>query len=168
MFVRFRDAGRRLQVSLVETHRADGKVRHEHISSLGSIVMPMSVAGRIAFWRSLHERLVRLSNRLGGDNHGEVLGAVHERIPMVTLDEQRALQLENAKLDAEHWSRIRNLHAGTAEDHKRLAATVASTIVNLEGEVEQAAGHAKAAQERVERIERGENVDGGLQDPQTR
>jgi|SRR5262244_2412646 len=46
MFVRFRDAGRRLQVSLVETRRADGKVRHEHIASLGSIVMPTTVLSR--------------------------------------------------------------------------------------------------------------------------
>jgi len=64
MFVRFRQNTYRLQVSLVKTRRADGKVRHEHIASLGSIVMPMTVAGRIAFWRSLHERLARLSNLL--------------------------------------------------------------------------------------------------------
>jgi hypothetical protein len=37
MFVRFRETGRRLQCSLIETRRVDGKVRHEHIASLGSI-----------------------------------------------------------------------------------------------------------------------------------
>jgi hypothetical protein len=40
MFTRFRQAGHRLQVSLVETRRADGRVRHEHVASLGSIRDP--------------------------------------------------------------------------------------------------------------------------------
>jgi len=31
--------------------------------------------------------------------HGKVLGEVHARIPMVTADEQRALQMENAEAD---------------------------------------------------------------------
>jgi hypothetical protein len=37
MFVRFRQTPRRLQASLVETRRSNGKVRHEHIASLGSV-----------------------------------------------------------------------------------------------------------------------------------
>ena len=37
MFVRFRQTAYRLQVSLVETRRAEGKVKHEHVASLGSI-----------------------------------------------------------------------------------------------------------------------------------
>ena len=168
MFVRFRDAGLRLQVSLVETGRVNGKVRHEHIASLGSILMPPTVASRIIFWCQLHERLARLSNRIDGEAQGKILGAVHQRIPMVTPDEQRALQLENAKADAEQWSNIHNLHAGTVEEHKGFAAKVASTIASAERNAEQVAAQAKEAQERVERIERGENVEGGLQDPLTR
>ena len=60
----------RLQLSLIETRRCDGKVRHEHIASLGS-----SVAERIAFWTRLHERLAKLANRVdaatqtGGNGH---------------------------------------------------------------------------------------------------
>jgi hypothetical protein len=37
LFVRFRRSPYRLQVSIVETRRVGGKVRHEHIVSLGSI-----------------------------------------------------------------------------------------------------------------------------------
>ena len=113
-------------MSLVETGRVNGKVRHEHIASLGSILMPPTVASRIIFWCQLHERLARLSNRIDGEAQGKILGAVHERIPMVTPDEQRALQLENAKADAEQWSNIHNLHAGTVEEHKGFAAKVAT------------------------------------------
>jgi hypothetical protein len=168
MFVRFRETPYRLQLSLVETRRADGKVRHEHVASLGSIETPPTVADRVAFWARLHERLARLSNRLDGEAQGKVLGAVHARVPMVTADEQRVLQLENAKADAGQWSRLHGMHAATVEDHKALAATVAASIAEGESDVAQTAASAKAAQERVERIERGENVEGGLGRPATR
>jgi hypothetical protein len=48
MFTRFRQTRHRLQVSLVETRRLNGKVRHEHVASLGSIETPPSVPERIA------------------------------------------------------------------------------------------------------------------------
>jgi hypothetical protein len=88
MFVRFRETPYGLQVSLVRTHREGGKVRHEHIAGLGAIVIPASAADRIDFWRRLHGRLSALSYRIG-DEQGQILGAVHERIPMPTPDEQR-------------------------------------------------------------------------------
>jgi hypothetical protein len=113
MFVRFRQPAQRLQASLVETRRSNGKVRYEHIAGLGSIVTPSSVADRIAFWNRLHERLVKLSNRVDVDTEGKVLGAVHARIPMPTVDEQRAVQLENARAERdgqakERIARIKN------------------------------------------------------------
>jgi hypothetical protein len=50
MFARFRQRQNRLFVSLVEARRADGKVRQEHIASLGSIDIEQSLAERLAFW----------------------------------------------------------------------------------------------------------------------
>src|SRR5262245_21762484 len=101
MLVHFRETPYGLAMSLVETHRENRRVRHEHIASLGSIETPPSVTARIEFWRGLHERLDQLSNRLDAETRGKVMGAVHARVPMVTPDEQRALRLENAKGDAE-------------------------------------------------------------------
>src|SRR5260370_28434408 len=98
MFVRFRQA-RRLQVSLIETRRVDGKVRHEHVSGLGTIDVPPSVADRVEFWRQLHERLGQLSNRLDAATQAKGLGDVHAKIPMVTSEETRALHLHNAEAD---------------------------------------------------------------------
>jgi len=43
----------------VETRRFGGKVRHEHIASLGSIETPLSVPNRVGFWRRAHERLAK-------------------------------------------------------------------------------------------------------------
>jgi hypothetical protein len=72
-------------------------VHHEHVASLGTIEVPLSVAARIAFWEALHERLRKLGNRVDAETQAKVLGAVHARIPMVTADEQAALQIENAE-----------------------------------------------------------------------
>jgi hypothetical protein len=168
MFVRFRESGRRLHLSLVETRRTNGKVQHEHIASLGSLEIPQTIPGRLTFWQQLHGRLARLANRLNGEAQGKVLAAVHARIPMVTLDEQRALQLENAKADANFWEGLHGAQTATVEDHKGLAATTAAAIAQGEKAAAELAGKAETARERVERIEHGENVEGGLHKQWTR
>jgi hypothetical protein len=90
MFARFRQTPNRLQVSIVEPRRLAGKVRGEHVASLGSIETPLSVAGRIAFWQRVNDRLAKLSNRIDPEMQGKIRGDLHARIPMVTIDEQRA------------------------------------------------------------------------------
>jgi hypothetical protein len=165
MFVRFREKGDRLQLSLIETRRNDGKVQHEHIASLGAVPTPPSVADRIAFWQHLHERLGKLANRVNAEAQGKVLGAIHAKVPMVTADEQRALQLENAKADAQFWDNMTGLHASTVEDHKGLVAVAERKIASREAERATAAEHAAKARDRVARIERGEDVQGGLGEP---
>ena len=123
MFVRLRQPPRgRLQLSLVEARRHGGKVRHEHIASLGSVPVPPTVADRLAFWAGLHGRLARLGNRLDPEAQGNVLGAVHARVPMVTAAEQRDLQLANAKADAQYWDGMAGTHAEQAEGEKGVAA----------------------------------------------
>ena len=114
-FVRFRQTPSRLQVSLVEGRRVGGKVRHEHIASLGSILVPATIADRVAFWRLLHERLAKLSNRIGADEQGKILGAIHARIPMVTIDELRTLQRENAQADEKFCAGLRGMNTELAE-----------------------------------------------------
>lgn len=91
MFVRFRETPYGLQVSLIQTRREGGKVRHEHIAGLGAITVPTSAADRIAFWRRLHDRLSALSNRIV-DEQSKILDAVDERIPMPTPDELRDVE----------------------------------------------------------------------------
>src|SRR5215208_4795115 len=115
MFTRFRQGDYRLQVSLVETRRVDGKVRHEHIASLGSIETPQTVEGRLAFWQRLHDRFAKLGNRVDAAMQGKLLGEVHARVPMVTLDEQRALQLERAEADERFWNGLRDMHQDQVE-----------------------------------------------------
>jgi hypothetical protein len=167
MFVRFRQSERRLQASLVETHRIGGKVRHEHIASFGSVEMPLSVEGRIAFWQRLHERLAKLSNRVDAAAQAKILGDVHARIPMVTLDEQRALQLENAKADEQFWSNLHDVHAGTVEDHRGLARTVANAVAAGQAEMAKTAEARDAAKARRERLPRGEDVGEGFRKAHT-
>jgi hypothetical protein len=87
MFVRFRAGRRRLALSLVETTRIDGGVRHDHIASLGSVDSPPTLRGRIAFWARLNGRLTALGNRLGPDDQTKIMDAIHARIPIPTIDD---------------------------------------------------------------------------------
>jgi hypothetical protein len=167
VFVRFRETPHRLQLSLVETRRIDGKVRHEHVASLGSIAVPASTADRIVFWQRLHARLARLSNRVDAEAQAKILGSVYARIPMPNADEQRALQLENAKADQNFWNTVADLHGGTLADQQHLKGAVERTIASGEGEIAKAKENAAAAAERISSIERGEGVDGGLGKPLT-
>jgi hypothetical protein len=155
MFVRFRKSSRRLDASLVETRRVGGKVRQEHVASLGSIAVPATVADRVAFWPRLHARLAALSNRIDAEAQAKIFGSVHTRIPMPTIDEQRALQLQNAKTDADRWNGIESLHAATAADHKGLIAFAERAIEKHEAEAANATAIANAAKDRIARLERG-------------
>ncbi|MET3994892.1 hypothetical protein ABID65_006558 [Bradyrhizobium sp. S3.9.2] len=167
MFIRFRQTKTRLQASLLQSHRADGKVRHEHIAMLGTVDAPPSVAGRIVFWQRLHERMTQLGNRIDAAAQAKLLGDIHARIPMVTPDEQRTLQLDNAKADAQAWDTIADLHAGTAGDHEHLIANAERVKATAAAEQAKAAAEAARAKDRIARIERGDNIDGGLGKPLT-
>jgi hypothetical protein len=162
MFVRFQQQGRRLQPSLMQTRRVDGKVRSEHIASLGSVDADVSVRARIAFWAKLPERLARLANRVGPDEHGKIYGALHARIPMVTVEEQRAVQQENAKDDERFWETLRDSGAGIVEGHKELIASAEAKIANAAPTLVEAEENVKTAKDRLERLKRGETVSGGL------
>jgi hypothetical protein len=160
MFVRFRSTARRLELALAETRRIGGKVKQEHVASLGSIPLPLTVGGRIAFWAQLHARLARLANRISGDDHNKILGAVHARVPIPTADEQRELQLENAKKDASFWGTLHGMHAAGIEQSKALSATAEKLNTKSAAGKAGAEAHLEAARERIARIERGEPVSG--------
>jgi hypothetical protein len=165
MFVRFRQTIRRLQCTLIETRRVAGKVRHEHIASLGSIEAPPSIADRVAFWAELHSRLFKLSNRVDANTQGRIFEQIHARIPMPTADEQRQLQKENAEADERFWSSLQHLNAAQAENHKGQLAKTQRTVADSEAAAKDAAANAGRAKERLAKIERGEDVAGGLGKP---
>ena len=117
MLVRFRQTDDRLQVRLVVTRRGAGRVRHEHVASLGAITLPLSVADRLAFWRGLHERLAKLSHRVDTETRAEILTAIHARVPIVTAAE-RSLETPRPTRGNVH-----DVDAATVRDKKSLIAT---------------------------------------------
>jgi hypothetical protein len=84
---------------------------------------------------------------------------------MVTPDEQRTIQLTNAESDERFWSNLHNMHAGTVAGQKALIATAEKAIACGAAEIAKADTNAKTARERVERLKKGESVDGGLGRP---
>jgi hypothetical protein len=164
MFVRFRHASSRLQVSLCESRRVGSRIRQEHVAALGTLAEPMTIAGRIAFWLELRQRLDRLSNRIG-DSQIKILDAVHARIPMAKIEEQRELQRQNAEADAKFWGSLEGLNRVTAEDNKGLAEMASSTAANAETLAQDAAKKVATAKERIARLNNGETLTGGLGTP---
>jgi hypothetical protein len=146
----------------MHTRRVAGKIQNEHIAGLGTVDADVSVRERIAFWTELPGRLARLANRVGPDDHPKIYSALHARIPMVTPDEQRTVQEENAKDGERFWGAIRNLNASSAEEHKGLIARAERKIAEQTASAAKAAERANEAKERLERLERGESVSGGL------
>jgi hypothetical protein len=166
MFVRFRQTRSRLQLSLIETRRFHGKVRHEHVASLGSITSPPSVADRIEFWARLFERLGKLSNRIGPEGQHKIFDAIHARVPMVTAEERQALQLEAARTNAKQWSAMRDHLAATAADKKGFAEKANAEAAAGKVAADTMDLSAKTAQAHAEAIERGETVEGAADKPE--
>jgi hypothetical protein len=63
--------------------RVDGKVRQSYVASLGSCALPLTNAGRTAFWGSVAARFGTLSNRIDPVTRAKLTGEIHARIPMV-------------------------------------------------------------------------------------
>jgi hypothetical protein len=162
MFVRFQQQGNRLQPSLMQSRRVDGKPRSEHIASLGSVDADLSLRGRLAFWAELPSRLSRLANRVGPEDHDKIIGALHARIPVVTVAEQQQIKKENAEEDERFWTDMRDKNASLVEGHKGVVALAERKIAEIAPQVETAAANAEAAKSRVKKIEQGEDVEGGL------
>lgn len=162
MFVRFRLQGNRLQASLAQSRRVGGKVQAEHIGALGSVDAGVSVRARLAFWAKLPQRLAALANRLGADEHPKVYAALHGRIPMVTAEEQRAVQEENFKDDERFWDAMRDLNAASVEEHKSLVASTEAKLKEHESAAADAGEKFETAKDRLQRLRRGESVAGGL------
>jgi hypothetical protein len=132
MFVKFRLSKYRLDVSLVSGSRINGKVRQQHVASLGSIKTPMTVAGRVAFWRSAHERLARLANRIG-DGESKIAVQIGARIPFCTMEDRQNVQASNAQAEERFGSKLHDAHSRTLAQQKELAAQVAKDVAGRRG-----------------------------------
>jgi hypothetical protein len=154
MFVRFRQTVRRLQVSLVETRRADGRVRHEHIAGLGSIAVPPTGADRIQFWSGCTRRVCQIA--LGPPSTAR--SWPRSRIPMPTLDERRTLQIEGAEADERFWSGLKEAQEEQSAGNQALAAKAEHNAKRAHEEAEKAAANAQTARDRIARQKRGEDV----------
>lgn len=158
MFVRFRETKSTLQVTLLAGRRIGARVRHEHIAALGSIKMPATIEGRDAFWRRLHETLGRLGNRLDAATQAKLLGDIHARVPLVTNDERSAHAIEQAEHERQVWDGMRGMLDERAAGTAAMAASATATSAADREAAADAAARAATAQERIERLRRGETV----------
>jgi hypothetical protein len=178
MLVRFRQTAAGLQCSLVETRRIDGKVRYEHVASLGSVPASPSVGDRLAFWRRVYEQLAELADRIDAETQGQIISSVHSRVPIVTPNEQRALRVRPPphkveKAPPHHREEERPqseaptpASGGIAADSP-LPFPLNPALPTTENNGVQPAEHVELANEQMMQAERGENVEGGVGRPTT-
>jgi hypothetical protein len=117
-FARFRQVRARLNVSVVEAVRDGTKVRQRHVASLGSVPLAHSATDRAKFWVKLHQRLAALSNRLDDKARYQIMGAVHARIPMPTVEDQEAPKAAGREANAGFFGALRKMHRDEAKLYK--------------------------------------------------
>jgi hypothetical protein len=95
MFIRFRSDGARLYVSLVRTRRVEGKVRQQHVASLGAVTPNRpsheTVRGRGAIWQALHEVVAR--DQIDAEKATRLMATLQARVPYPTPEQQGAAEL---------------------------------------------------------------------------
>ena len=100
--------------------------------------------------------------RVGSDEHPKIYPELHARIPMRTVEDQRAVQEENLKDDERFWDAMRDLNATSADGQKSLIATAEARLKGHERAVADASESLEAAKDRIARLRRGEGVVGSL------
>jgi len=148
MFIRFRRKGRRLYASLAENSRIDGRVHQTHVSALGSVpiesLMPtpsddaskLSAQHRFKFWKTLHEVMARLGNRIDAATAERMMRQVHERIPMPMPEESQSMELWAAEGHATSWRSIQGQGLKMIEANERIIRRAQEQIAELRIQVE--------------------------------
>ena len=93
-------------------------------------------------------------------NEGAILIAIHARIPMPTMDDHQAVQLEHARADARFWEALAEMHAERIEGHKEVLAPAQRAIAEAEPLAADTSAKARAAKDRLALVEKGEAVAG--------
>jgi hypothetical protein len=91
---------------LVETRRIDGKLRYEHVASLGSVPASPSVGDRLAFWRRVYEQLAELADRIDAETQGQILPSrtIRQQMARSTLPRTQATRCVNPPVQARSCS----------------------------------------------------------------
>jgi hypothetical protein len=140
---------RRLEVSIVETRREGGRVKHRHIASLGSIADD-TIEAREIFWRECEDRLARLGNKLGPDID-PLRQAIAARIPPPT-------DLELTAATARRWDRLENGWDEHAKKRARDAVDRIETARRWAKELQHEAAMAEAVTRQTKRLRGNEKA----------
>jgi hypothetical protein len=162
----------RLQVQLIENRREGGRVRQEHVATLGAInawfvpefwhgIDPavvakikadnwdaLSVKARAAFWEGAKPRLDRLVNRIDPKT---LRMAIHQRIPWPMQAEREEAE---AREDFRLWQSLHGQSLKIAESNEKLAATATANAAEARQNAHDEAIHAAKATERLAKLAR--------------
>jgi hypothetical protein len=123
-FGRYRDAdGNRLsdthwQAVLVESKRVDGKPRQQHVASIVGFSESQTKIDmqRCYIWKTVDERLKRLSNRITQADRERIEAAVAARVPRPTPEEEK--EAARGKARDLGWKYLSEEHQALLADEK--------------------------------------------------
>ena len=157
----------RLQVSIVENRRVEGKVRQQHVADPGSVdawlipefwigIDPIilgkvraddwdlrAMRARVAFWETANPRLARLANQL---DPKAIRMAIHARIPWPKRQER---ELVEARADFRLWQSAYEQRTKMIETHDRVIEHANKAKAALHRDAVSAAAAAAKAAERL-------------------
>jgi hypothetical protein len=121
----------RLEVSIVETRRENGKVRQHHVASLGSYDLNGGLRQRNDFWADCEDRLGRLANRIGPDID-RLRQAIAARIPPLTDDDRTAMDTAAWDQLEGYWGEMGESRIEQAQDSEKEAVALRSDAAMTE------------------------------------
>jgi hypothetical protein len=109
-----------------------------------------SIRERKWVWESLHDHLGRLG--LDSDVAAKLMTAVHERVPMPTMEEMGSAELFEAQHDAAFWESMYRTSLKQVESYKGMIAAAQRNLAEEEEQAKREAENAERAKAKIARL----------------
>jgi hypothetical protein len=125
----------RLSVNVIETHRKGGKIRHQHVRGLASILTPPTDEQRYDYWCYLRSTMAQPSNRISPAQWELLAASIAARIPRpdaateLAILRKRRTDLQTAMGAAQNENGLLKLaEMGLVTTQKRIAELEAAQV----------------------------------------
>ena len=143
--------GTRLHVTLVRSRYVEGKKHQQHVAHLGSVELPMTVEGRLAFWERTHQRFIeRVDKPLAPEELQEIFVAMERRIPLPKISEMDGIREVGGEVQLKLWKNAIERHESQIRHFRTVKA-------DAERKIEELLQETARVRVQIENLERASN-----------